>query len=1336
MTAVAGGRVDLVVTNGALSTFTAVHVDAPGAAATLETPHSLVTLTATGQRQQLQLEAVFTDGRSTSVLRGLVTFSTSNANVVTVDADGVLTAVGAGTATITARLGDLVQEFTLSVEPRTTANLTSIDIQPLTAPVRSDDVDARARVVVTGTGSLEGLPVTFSANGRQVRGTTSYGGVVLAPLPGLVVAGSNQLTATVINPTTGQPLTDTETVIVERAGQDAEPNDDPASAIALRVDRRLSGTVGGADLRDAFRIDVPAAGTLTASVIFGAASVLGDVRVVFFNATGAELSRTTPSRLEQRVSQAVSAGVTRIAVETTGSAVSYTLEARFVQGPIAIGSVAPQGGAPGTAVSIAGTGFSTDLNKTHVLFGGIRGKVTGVSTTRIDVVVPAAAVDGALRVVSGDQQVAGPTFVVGNAQPRPLAMLIPHSESDIRFDPISGVEVIVNRLSIYLDPTLPRASADALAAAVGATIVGVNAVHGSYTLFFPQVQTLAGLDALRRQIAADPRVVLVVRETMAKAQQVGRIDSRDTSLVYDGSIHVGGAYRSIRLFDAIEAIRGTPQFETTADLRPVHVGVIDSGFKAFLNFDFAFNGTPLVDLFIGDAVTGFFTPSPPKDPNGHGTAVTSVIMALNNNNDISGVLGSLYQNGETPKMRATVYGHGTVARSFSRAFLDQALADMSAIPDLDVLNMSLAGEDIAIDDNFLNERAADRIGLGMFSGRTLITVAAGNFGRQVRMSLPASLSTEFAHVMSVGGTAVDDRDQTNEQLDARAVFPGTDLVDITDIPDLVCLSVETTTTFPLLGPPRTYSRGLEGSSCGPELTIVAPAEDVWVLVNNNNVYDSKAGTSFAAPLVAGAAALLQAIRGNRPAFNAVDLRNILVNTADNISAKFDPGDARKLNLLAAVRTLLPAAVPEAVYIADQELDTGNPNSRGAVVAIQVDPLTGRRDPTVQDTIIPLTVQGATENFVTKRPTELIAAPSGDKVYAVVQTDEPAIGDGLLVISTQSNRARKFIGFNGTTFPATGPPPLAPAPVFAGSLRPGNAFSKDGRLLYVGTGQTITIINTVEDKVVRSYADLPAEYRAMAGSVIGTLGARIATITGLIGTGITIPGGPRHGTAITGLDVSPEGSVLYVAVNTGSGGGQQPGGLLAIDVSLYRDALPDTRGLQSDLTKYFTPITPAVVPMVGAGGLAGGDEPGAVAVDPNGRHVVLDEWRAQLLRVDPSRQPRPVAILLPSGWASPRDVRHDRWPCRAGARRSGGGESGFQSVQRDVPGYPPSGAERVDAGGRAGLHWRLQCQPRIAGLSAAVAIPERRGVRTGSRSRQRRTCGQSVQVPSRLRQAPV
>ncbi len=66
---------------------------------------------------------------------------------------------------------------------------------------------------------------------------------------------------------------------------------------------------------------------------------------------------------------------------------------------------------------------------------------------------------------------------------------------------------------------------------------------------------------------------------------------------------------------------------------------------------------------------------------------------------------------------------------------------------------------------------------------------------------------------------------------------------------------------------------------------------------------------------------------------------------------------------------------------------------------------------------------------------------------------------------------------------------------------------------------------------------------------------------------------------------------------------QPGGVVAIDVNLYRDASPNSFGLQTDLSNYLV-IDGATFAMADAGPVGRGDEPSAVAVSRDNRHVYL------------------------------------------------------------------------------------------------------------------------------------
>ena len=79
------------------------------------------------------------------------------------------------------------------------------------------------------------------------------------------------------------------------------------------------------------------------------------------------------------------------------------------------------------------------------------------------------------------------------------------------------------------------------------------------------------------------------------------------------------------------------------------------------------------------------------------------------------------------------------------------------------------------------------------------------------------------------------------------------------------------------------------------------------------------------------------------------------------------------------------------------------------------------------------------------------------------------------------------------------------------------FSRDGRLLYAATGLTITIINTIEGKVVRTMSDLPDPYKSRAALFPTELARpsnrRIAAIAATGAAG-------RAGLAITGTRSLP------------------------------------------------------------------------------------------------------------------------------------------------------------------------------------------------------------------------
>lgn len=85
--------------------------------------------------------------------------------------------------------------------------------------------------------------------------------------------------------------------------------------------------------------------------------------------------------------------------------------------PITISSVTPDVGLPGTAVTIAGFGFSGDKASVRVLFNGSPGEITSASETQLVVTVPKGASTGSIDIFVGKQRAVSSLFTV----PVPLA---------------------------------------------------------------------------------------------------------------------------------------------------------------------------------------------------------------------------------------------------------------------------------------------------------------------------------------------------------------------------------------------------------------------------------------------------------------------------------------------------------------------------------------------------------------------------------------------------------------------------------------------------------------------------------------------------------------------------------------------------------------------------------------------------------------------------------------------------------------------------------------------------------------------------------------------------
>jgi uncharacterized protein YjdB len=142
-------------------------------------------LSSIGTTTQLAVEVLDEDGE---VIEGAeVEWSTSDASVATVDEDGEVTAVGNGTATITAEAGDASGSAEITVQQE--ADQIEVDPSELTLAGVGAMAELSATVLDAGGTEIEGAEVTWSSSDEEVA-TVSESGVVEA-----VAAGTAVITA-------------------------------------------------------------------------------------------------------------------------------------------------------------------------------------------------------------------------------------------------------------------------------------------------------------------------------------------------------------------------------------------------------------------------------------------------------------------------------------------------------------------------------------------------------------------------------------------------------------------------------------------------------------------------------------------------------------------------------------------------------------------------------------------------------------------------------------------------------------------------------------------------------------------------------------------------------------------------------------------------------------------------------------------------------------------------------------------------------------------------------------------------------------------------------------
>ena len=146
--------------------------------------------------QQLEIEPTFTPAKDTISENTNITWGTSNSNVATVS-DGTITAVGAGTATITATTGEGTNTFERSITITVYENVTGVNINSgdFTVYTNTGDPAHTKQLTATedppGSGTESDRVVTWSSNHPEFASVDSATGLVTA-----VANGEATITAT------------------------------------------------------------------------------------------------------------------------------------------------------------------------------------------------------------------------------------------------------------------------------------------------------------------------------------------------------------------------------------------------------------------------------------------------------------------------------------------------------------------------------------------------------------------------------------------------------------------------------------------------------------------------------------------------------------------------------------------------------------------------------------------------------------------------------------------------------------------------------------------------------------------------------------------------------------------------------------------------------------------------------------------------------------------------------------------------------------------------------------------------------------------------------------
>ncbi|WP_155827552.1 beta strand repeat-containing protein [Limisalsivibrio acetivorans] len=360
------GTTGIVATKGGVTAMTTLKV-APVQITGIGVTPAVKTLAA-GNTQQMTATGTYNDNSTSDVTSDAV-WSTSTPSVATVDTDGVLTAVGSGTATVTAIFGGVSGTAQVTVKA---AELDKIEVTPASPEVPLGLEKQMTATGIYSDGSKQNLTsvVTWQSSDTSV-GVISNA-VDSKGLFSTLTSGTSDITAALAG-VSSAPVTVTVT-----SAQIKEIQLTPeGSSVPLGVDQQFTTTAVFTDNTTqnmtescTWYITDPYAAVSNASGTKGFAKTIGEgttmVRAVYgefsdetsFTITPAELTQLQVSPVTPSVALGGSKQMNAVGIYTDNTNVDVTSQATWASSDGTVASISNAGGSEGLAVSLA-TGTST-----------------------------------------------------------------------------------------------------------------------------------------------------------------------------------------------------------------------------------------------------------------------------------------------------------------------------------------------------------------------------------------------------------------------------------------------------------------------------------------------------------------------------------------------------------------------------------------------------------------------------------------------------------------------------------------------------------------------------------------------------------------------------------------------------------------------------------------------------------------------------------------------------------------------------------------------------------------------------------------------------------------